>query len=72
MRLAPLSLVIVSIAFPVLADEAIHIGSQRELFVDGYLIEKLDGARLTLHHPQPREVALRFDQPWEGAFASYD
>jgi hypothetical protein len=51
--------------------EAIDIGSRRELFVDQHLIEKLDGARLTLHHPQPREVAIKFDQPWEGNASGY-
>ncbi|MBP86601.1 MAG: hypothetical protein CMJ64_07795 [Planctomycetaceae bacterium] len=51
--------------------EPIDIGSRRELFVDGYLIDKLEAARLTLHHPQPREVAIRFDQPWEGNTSGY-
>ena len=45
--------------------EPIHIGSRRELFVDRYLIDQLDGARLQMHRPQPREVAIRFDRPWE-------
>ena len=43
----------------------IDIGSRRELFVDRYLIDQLDGARLEMHRPQPREVAIRFDRPWE-------
>ena len=47
------------------AAEVIDIGSRRELFVDYHLIEKLDGARLAMHRPQPREVAIRFGQPWE-------
>ena len=34
----------------------VDIGSRRELFVDHYLIESLDGARLVLHRPQAREV----------------
>ena len=42
------------------------IGSRLELFVDDYLIEKLDGARLQLHHPQPANVVIEFDRPWEG------
>ena len=46
-------------------DTPIDISSQRELFVDRYLIDRLDGARLVLHHPKPREVSLTFDQPWE-------
>lgn len=53
------------------AAEPIDIGSRRELFVDQRLIEKLDNAKLTLHHPQAREVAIRFDSPWEGNTSGY-
>jgi hypothetical protein len=43
------------------------IGSQRELFADSGLIAGMaGGARLRLHHPLPREVALVCDAPWEG------
>ena len=48
-----------------LANEPIDIGSRRELFVDQYLIDRMDGAQLVLHRPQSREVAMTFDQPWE-------
>ncbi|MFA6245195.1 MAG: hypothetical protein WC655_29905 [Candidatus Hydrogenedentales bacterium] len=51
--------------------EAVAIGESRELFVDHYLIERLEGARLELHHPQPAEVAMRFDRPWEGTYSQY-
>ena len=51
--------------------EPIAIESRRELFVDRYLIEKLDGLRLELHHPRPREVAIRFNKPWEGNTSGY-
>lgn len=47
------------------------IGSNRELFVDRYLVEKLDGAEFRLHHPHPAGVAIQFDEPWEGAFVGY-
>ncbi|MBG89658.1 MAG: hypothetical protein CMO80_22545 [Verrucomicrobiales bacterium] len=53
------------------AADPIEIGSRRELFVDHYLIEKLDGASLVLHHPTAREEAIRFDQPWEGNTSGY-
>lgn len=71
MRRLTFTLLIVAVARPALAGETINIGSRRELFVDRYLIDKLDAARLTLHHPQPREVAIRFDQPWEGNTSGY-
>ena len=38
------------------ANPPIDIGSRRELFVDHHLIDRLDGTRLVLHRPQPRET----------------
>jgi len=49
----------------------IDIGSRRELFVDHYLIDKLEGARLKLHHPRDEGSVLKFDAPWEGPFCGY-
>jgi len=51
---------------------AVDIGSRRELFVDHYLIDRLQGARLELHPPQPREIVLKFDEPWEGLYSGYE
>jgi len=53
------------------ADEPISLGSRRELFVDDFLIEKLEGVSLQLQHPQSAGVALKFDQPWEGQVSGY-
>jgi hypothetical protein len=53
------------------AQEPIKIGTRRELFVDGHLIDKLAGARRRLHHPVPREIAIVHDAPWEGAGSGY-
>jgi len=50
---------------------AIDVGSRRELFVDHFLIDRLDGASLRLHEPQPAETVLRFDRPYEGVYAGY-
>ncbi|MFQ6130718.1 MAG: hypothetical protein ACE5R4_01660 [Armatimonadota bacterium] len=47
------------------------IGSRLELFVDGWLLESMEGVELRLHHPTPREVALVFDRPWEGNTCGY-
>ena len=52
-------------------EEVCEIGSQRELFVDRYLIDKLDRTSLKLHHPQPAGVAIQYDQPWEDRLAFY-
>ncbi|MCD4726213.1 MAG: hypothetical protein K8R46_01010, partial [Pirellulales bacterium] len=42
------------------------IGSRRELFVDRYLIDRLEGTRLELCEPKPAEAVLKCDRPWEG------
>jgi hypothetical protein len=47
------------------------VSNRVELFVDDFLIERLDGAQLKLHEPTPANVALRFDRPWEGSFCAY-
>ena len=48
-----------------------NIGTNRELFVDDYLIEKLEGVELTLHEPIDQGEVIRFEKPWEGAFSAY-
>lgn len=49
-----------------------RIGTQRELFIDGALVEQLDGAaQLRLHHPVPKEAAITHDAPWEGNASAY-
>jgi hypothetical protein len=47
------------------------MGSRRELFIDPYLIERFEGASLRLHPPQPQEIAISFDAPWEGLAPGY-
>ncbi len=44
---------------------------RRELFVDEFIIESLDGLSLRLHHPKREEPAFAFDNPWEGRFSAY-
>jgi len=53
------------------SSEPIEIGSRRELFVDQALIDHMEGARLQLHRPQARELAITHDQPWEGNTCFY-
>jgi hypothetical protein len=53
------------------ADRTVVLGSRLELFVDDLLIGRLQGCSLKLHEPQPANVALRFDAPWEGSFCAY-
>jgi len=49
----------------------VDIGARLELFVDDFLIERLEGTALLLHHPVPRETAIVFDRPWEGNTSAY-
>ena len=51
--------------------QAVDIGSRLELFVDDALLENMTGVALKLHPPIPREVAIVFDQPWEGNTSAY-
>lgn len=53
------------------AIEPIDIGDRRELFVDHYLIDRMQDVRLSLHHPRDEGVVLQFDKPWEGLFCGY-
>jgi hypothetical protein len=56
---------------PLFADST-HIGLRRELFVEDTLIEAISGgARLELHEPTPREIALDHDAAWEGTGSGY-
>jgi len=49
----------------------VDLGSRRELFVDGFLVERMEDAVLRLHTPEPAEVALVCDAPWEGNTSAY-
>ncbi|MFP4028554.1 MAG: hypothetical protein ACLFWL_12245 [Candidatus Brocadiia bacterium] len=49
----------------------IEIGSRRELFVDRSLIEEMEGASLRLHQPQPQEIAIVCERPWEESGPGY-
>ncbi len=54
------------------AAEPIDIGSRRELFVDRALVERMEGrVELRLHAPTKCEVAIKYDQPWEGNASGY-
>ena len=52
-------------------EQIIQLGSKREIFVDNYLIEKLDGVNLVMHHPHDEGIVMYFDKHWEGNFSLY-
>ena len=47
------------------------IGTRRELFVDDYLIDRMTGCELRLHHPIPQAPAIVHDARWEGNLSCY-
>lgn len=50
----------------------LELGSRRELFVDGFLVDRFAGkADLRLHHPVPQEIVIVHDAPWEGSGSGY-
>ena len=49
----------------------LNIGSRLELFVDDFLVAGMTGVARKLHSPQPRDVALKFDSPWDGECSLY-
>ena len=52
--------------------DVINIGSQRELFIDDFLMGEITGkAELRLHHPAIQEIAFKCDRPWEGSGSLY-
>ena len=42
------------------------VRSRLQLFFDEWLIDEMSGVSLQLHHPQPREILLELNRPWEG------
>ena len=52
-------------------DQPLDIGSRRELFVDEFLIDTIEGAALRLQEPRPGGVAIAYDRPWESSIAFY-
>ncbi len=52
--------------------EPVAIDSRLELFLDDALVEKTGGeGEFKLQRPQPQEVVLLTDKPWEGNTCAY-
>ena len=45
--------------------------NKREIFIDNYLIDKLNGVQIIKHTPHDEGPVLYFDNPWEGVFCGY-
>lgn len=46
--------------------DVLDISSQLELFVDGHLIDNMQGVTQKLHSPVRQDVSLKYNKPWEG------
>ncbi|MCK5278836.1 MAG: hypothetical protein KAK04_09860, partial [Cyclobacteriaceae bacterium] len=49
----------------------IKLNSNRELFIDHFLIDQLIETRLIMHRPIDEGSVLQFEKPWEGPFCGY-
>jgi len=66
------SLLYLALPLSLSAADVTDIGTRREIFVEDTLIESVSGkARLELHHPEAREIALEHDAAWEGTGSGY-
>tara|TARA_R100001163_G_scaffold65815_1_gene65201 strand:+ start:1110 stop:2738 length:1629 start_codon:yes stop_codon:yes gene_type:complete len=52
-------------------NKPMNIGSRLELFVDDFLIDKKFNVERQIHNPEPKEVVIKFDEPWEGKISAY-
>jgi len=49
----------------------IELGQRRELFVDRFLIERMEGLELRMQKPRPMGTVIQLDRPWEGIVSGY-
>lgn len=64
--------IVAALGHPAAAEEPLDVGSRLEPLVDRFLVERFSGdAAQRLHKPQPGEVVLAADRPWEGNTSAY-
>lgn len=66
-----LPLVTLAVLYSLHGGEAIDLGDRRELFVDTFLVQELNGLKLKLHQPRNEGPAIRFNDPWDRDGSSY-
>ncbi len=49
----------------------IDVGTNRQLFLDDLLIDKIGGAKRVMHSPTRREVVLEGDRPWDESSVAF-
>ena len=52
-------------------NDSIHIGTDRQLFVDDFWIAEAKDVTQRLHEPVRREVVISAEHPWERGGVSY-
>lgn len=67
----PLIIPFVFVSLASFAADPIDLQGRWDLFVDHHLIAEKKGITLKLHEPVRREIALEFNQPWEGPTSAY-
>ncbi|MCH2161682.1 MAG: hypothetical protein MK085_07380 [Phycisphaerales bacterium] len=58
------------VASPV-ASRVLDIGSDRQIFVDHFIVDSMRGVQLELGRPRDDGAVFQFDRPWEGPFCGY-
>jgi len=53
------------------SDAPLNIGTRLEMFIDRFLIDRMEGTRLKLSEPKDAGVAIPFSDPWDGACSGY-
>jgi len=53
------------------ADGVCQLSNRWQPMLDDWFIEQMEGVELRLNHPTAREVAIVFDEPWEGNTSGY-
>ncbi len=51
--------------------EPLNIGCRREVCWDEALMDRAEGIRVQMHHPEFRNIAMVCDEPWEGNCCGY-
>ncbi len=65
-----LAVLLLGLVRPVAA-EPIDLSGRRELFVDDHLIGGMKNVQILVCRPEPREIAVQCDAPWEGNGCGY-
>lgn len=71
LRVVVIAVVVITSQLTAQAADPVDLSGKRELFVDDYLIQSMDGVQLELQQPNEEEVVIVHDQPWEGNICGY-